>query len=693
MKVSLQWLNKYTELPLHNQEELNAVVDKIALQIVDVDERWLEKDKAVIDVDNKIITNRAYMFGHRGFAREVAIMLDQEWSGGKYPSLPAKATELPLEVKVEAPELCPRYTAVIIKGVKIGPSPEHLKKYLESIGIRSINNIVDITNFIMSDTGQPVHAFDYNFVKDKKIIVRRAYQEEKLTTLDGVTRDLHPEDLVIADAERAIGIGGVMGGGNSEISEDTTDIVLEVASFHPIHIRQTAKYHKLRTEAAMRFEKGPDPSNIPHVMALLVHMIQESAGGEVASDFIDINNLKESTVRYEPFELTFNASRINKLLGYDIDQKHVFQILSGFGIEVNLDDKDVWKLSIPSYRSDIKFAADVIEDIGRMYGYENIPNRPPVNQVVIPGINKKVEVTQKIRNTLTGSGLDEVITYPFIPEEDKQNFNLKGLIPILNPQTTDYKYLRSTLLPSLTHVVALNAKYFEEFGIFELARTFLRPNNVDSEDFITEQPREVETVTAMYYSQKEKEQSIFKLKGAVENVMTTLHIQNFSFTPDGEINIGNEKVGKIGLVDAKALHNNGIEIPVSYVELDLLPLLDHYVDVVQFKPVSKYPGTRLEYSVIIPSDQPIASIYQAIPTHQLIVDIQIKDIYRNLKEAGKKSVLIAVYIQSSDKNITASDAYDIGKWIETKLTSIPQLELRGSVQKPADYKPTDLHLE
>jgi phenylalanyl-tRNA synthetase beta chain len=368
------------------------------------------------------------------------------------------------------------------------------------------------------------------------------------------------------------------------------------------------------------------------------------------------------------------------------------QILNGFGIEVDEKSDEEWILNIPSYRSDIKFPADIIEDIGRMYGYQNVPNRPPVNQLVVPPTNRKIEVVQKVRAALTASGLDEVITYPFFSEVDKETFNLKGLIPIINPQSSDYKYLRSTLLPSLTKVVSLNARYFDHFGIFEVAKKFARPNgDTSSEEPLDEQPMEIETVTAMFFNQRDS--SIFELKGAVENVFTALHISNISFSENGTVKINHKKVGEIGLMDSKILHYYGVEYPVSYVELDLASLIENYVEVVQFKPISKFPGTKLDYSVMVPVNLPISEIEKAIPEHPYIVDKTVIDIYKNVKEQNKKSVSLRVFIQKMDENITANDAYDFGVWIENKLKQIPDLEIRGGgVSKPVDYQSTDLNL-
>jgi len=481
MKFSTNWLNKYTDLPTADLEKLNKIIDQIAYQIVDVDERWLSARDSVIDIDNKIVTNRPYCFGHRGLAREISVMLNQAYRGSQYPAMPAKTADLPVKVTVEDPDLCPRFTALAIKGVKVGPSPKWLVELIESVGQRSINNLVDITNFIMLDTAQPVHAYDYKKIESGHIIVRRAKEGEKVVTLDGVERILNQNILLITDEEKPIGIGGVMGAGNSEIDENTTDVILEIASFHPINIRQTAKFLKHRTDAVQRFEKGPDLTNIPSVMAEMAALVVETCGGEVASDYIDVANLDKSTLRVEPLKMEFDVKRVDKLLGFGIEEGFIERVFGGFEIKIDKNlEPSTWNLEIPTYRPDVKEPADLIEDIGRMFGYQNIPSITPVNRLAVPAKNLKLTVLNKVRKALTGSGLDEVITYPFISQKEMESlqpgtFNLQPeQIEIINPFSEEYKWLRPTLVGSHAKVVGLNAKYFDDFGIFEIARKFIK---------------------------------------------------------------------------------------------------------------------------------------------------------------------------------------------------------------------------
>jgi len=710
MKFNVAWLKKYTDLPEDNWE-LNQVIDRIATQIVDVDERNLDGNKTWFDVDNKIITNRPYCFGHRGMAREIAVMLNQDWRGGDFPNidLGLQTPILPVTVEVKDPDLCPRFTAISIKGVKIGPSPEWLVQELEAVGQRSINNLVDITNYIMLDTSQPVHAYDYHKIINAGIIVRRAIDGEKAVTLDGVDRTLDSEMVLITDAEKVIGIGGVMGCGNSEIDENTTDIILEVASFHPINIRQTARKLRHRTDAVTRFEKGPDIMNIENVQRALVGLVLELCGGEVASNLIDIKNLEFSKNRTESLKIEFDPSRVDRLLGFGVEGDFIDKVFDGFGIKKNEvitkhDEvgvaKEIWKVEIPTYRSDLKESADLIEDIGRMYGYQNIPKVVPVNGLVLPERNRKVTVLNKIRKALTSSGLDEVITYPFISEKDVnalKSVNLLGSyllgrkidepLALVNSLSEDYKFLRPTLIGSMAKVIGLNLKYFDKFGIFEISRRFL-PSVQEKKSYTedhgeSQRPEEVQVVTLGFYSKKEKENAVFELKGAIENLFAELRVSDYEINQNGEISINGKNVGRILILDRRFGDNYDIETPSIYAEILLDELIENYVDTVHFRQFSKFQGSRLDYSVFVPLNTPVASVEAAIPGNALIVEKKVSDVYRNQKEGlNKKSILVSIKLQKSDANITSEEVYEVGIQIENALRQIEGLEIRGGgIQK------------
>ena len=697
MKYSTNWLKKYVDLP-SNLEELNKIIDQIAYQIVDVDERWLgskENEDTVIDVDNKIITNRPYAFGHRGLAREIAVMLGKDWKGALYPILPKRSNneDLKLAVEVLDPELCPRFTAIAIRGIKVGPSPKWLVDALTSIGQRSINNIVDITNYIMFDTAQPVHAYDYDKIKDGHFIIRRAKQGEKVVTLDGVERVLDSEMVLITDSEKVIGIGGVMGAGNSEVDDNTTNIVLEIASFDPINIRQTAKKLKHRTDAVTRFEKGQDPKNILKVQPLLASLTMEVCGGEIASELIDINNLEFSNLRHEPLIMEFDHTRVDKLLGFGISEEFIRKVLGGFGIRLLDENENIWTLEIPTFRPDIKEPSDLIEDIGRMYGYQNIPVVTPVNELTIPPINPKVQVKTKSRKALNGSGLDEVLAFSFISAKDIQNLEKLGIpatsaVKIVNPLSNEYDYLRTSLIPSLAKFAALNLKYLNEFGGFEIARKYeknpAKSLPYDEDKGESQRPVETELISGIYFDKKNPENSLAKLKGALENLAYELRIGELRIDNLGGVLIGDQKIGQIQMLDSSYLAEYDIDVKCAVFEIELQGLVNNYVETIQFKDFSRFQGTKLEYSILIPENLSIQELKNYLPVHELIVKSEVLEVYRDKKKFGeKKSVLVRFDLQKMDGNLTSHEAYEVGQRIEESLKRAEGLEIRGGgVSKP-----------
>lgn len=684
MKFSLNWLNRYTPLPMGDKEKLNEIIDRIALQIVDVDERWIEEKDAIIDVDNKIITNRPYDFGHRGLAKEISIMLDQQYSGDNYPKIPPSTSHLPLEIEVKDPDLAPRFAGIVIKGVKVGPSTDFLKYAVESIGVRSINNIVDITNMIMLDTAQPVHAYDYKKIAQNKIVVRRAQAGEKVTTLDGVERILNENILLVTDPEKPIGIAGVMGALNSEIDETTTDIVLEVASFNPKNIRQTAKYLKHRTDAVTRFEKGIDPNNIANVMATLIETIIHVCGGEVSSDLIDVNNLNLSIVRTEPLLLDFNPQTVDKLLGFNLNIDFIKRILTGFNIEIAEKADSLWTLTIPSSRPDIKETADIIEDIGRMYGYQNIPDVIPVNQLVIPPVNNKITVRKTIRSILAASGLDEAITYSMISQKDVDTFNLKKPVRVVNPLSEDYLYMRSSLLPSLTKVVSHNAKFFDHFGVFEIARRFekrdveIQPYEKDKGQSL--QPLETEVLSGMFYSKLEKEKSVLILRNAIENLLNKLGFKKYKIDPSGNILLKDKVIGSFNVLTPIQLKEHELSYPVACVELNLQDLYDNFSETKTYVPYSKFQSSKLNYTVVLPESVPASEVTLKISelNDLKITNIDfVGEVYREPQRANFKSISIEIILQKNDGNLTDDEIYKTGVSIENKIKSITSAEIKG----------------
>jgi phenylalanyl-tRNA synthetase beta chain len=360
---------------------------------------------AVLDITTW--ANRADLLGVHGVAREVAALTgravrDPESTHGEG----ATSVEDRITVTVEDPDLCPRFTASFIEGVKIGPSPAWLQERLLRVGMRPINNVVDITNYVMLETGQPLHAFDYDRIRGKKIIARRAKPGEKLTTLDDIERDLDPDMLMICDGEGPVGLAGVMGGGNSEVSESTTNVLLEIANFNPGSIRRTSTLLKLRTEASLRFEKGLGPEVPLYAQHRALHLFEQLTGGTVAAGIVDVYPGKQP-----PKTIILEAARIRGVLGIEIAPDEVRDVLGGLGFLVHHLPPDRYSVQPPYWRPDVEIPEDVIEDLGRIYGYDKLPATSLEGALPEPEFNAVYDVREELRDAAVAAGLQEVINY------------------------------------------------------------------------------------------------------------------------------------------------------------------------------------------------------------------------------------------------------------------------------------------
>ncbi|OGF22899.1 phenylalanine--tRNA ligase subunit beta, partial [Candidatus Falkowbacteria bacterium RBG_13_39_14] len=467
-------------------------------------------DDVIFDIDNKSITNRPDLWSHYGIAREIAAIYGLKLAHGKIPPIPpfkkgGETTPYPpipplkkgeaefiadIKVDVKDPDLCPRYMAVAMRGIKIEPSPEWLQKRLSAVGMRTINNIVDITNFVMLELGQPMHAFDVSKLKtnnsELEIIVRRAggrddrvSTTDNIITLDGVDRELDNTILVIADSEKPIAIAGVMGGENSEIDDNTTEIILESANFEKVNNRKTASKLGLRTEASARYEKGLDPKLCEQALSRCVELIREVIPGvAISSDVVDVGAGPSAC----PF-IEISLDYIRKKMGVAIEEKRVAEILVSLGFEVDRDainrvsitDK-IFKITVPSWRAtgDISIPDDIIEEIARIYGYDDIEPRMPKVFLEPPLENKERSLERRVKNILSFSfGMNEASNYSFVNEKQLENLGIREkCVRLANPISAEHTLLRPSLIPNLLNNVKDNLRYFDEFAIFEIGSIF-----------------------------------------------------------------------------------------------------------------------------------------------------------------------------------------------------------------------------
>lgn len=494
-------------------------------------DKKLEKDlgKDIVEVlnlkediiDFEITSNRPDCLSIEGLGRETAVSLKKPFKNPR-KNIDEMQVETKLEleglkVDIEAPDLCYRYVARMVKNVKIAPSPEWMVRRLKACGVRSINNIVDITNYVMLEMGQPMHAFDINSIEGKHITVRRAKKDEKIITLDEQERELDENNLVIADEKKAVAIAGVMGGLNSEIEEDTKTVVFESAVFYGGSVRKTAKKVGLRTESSSRFEKGLSAENALRAANRAVELVALLGVGEVVEGKIDVYPTKQKTN-----QIPFDVPKINSLLGTNLSKQEMIDILEQLEIKVEND------IAIaPYFRMDLEFVADIAEEIGRFYGYDKLDTTLIKADTTLGIRNKEQNIQKKVKEVLVNSGFSEIYTYGFVSEKDLEKSNIKEeikkyAIVLQNPLSDEYKLMRPTTIPSMMQTLAINNnKKNKQVKLFDLSRSY---KNEKQEVEQGEVPLQEEILTIGMYGE---DVDFYSLKGILENILEAIHINHY----------------------------------------------------------------------------------------------------------------------------------------------------------------------
>ena len=609
-------------------------------------------------VDFEITNNRPDCYSIIGLARESAAAFGMKMKHHEPVVHGSEAGSIfeHLDVEVPAENLCNRYTARMVANVKIGPSPKWLRQRLRANGIRPINNIVDITNYVMLEYGQPMHAFDYRYVGSHKIVVREAEEGETLTTLDGVVRNLKPGMLVIADDTKAIGLAGIMGGENSEIMDDTTTVVFESANFDGTSIRQTALALGMRTDASGKFEKHLDPMlTLPAVQRAceLVEMLQ---CGDILDGTIDILNYIP-----EPKTLPLEPEKINRLLGTEISKEDMVKYLNLLEIPVEGDT-----ILVPSFRPDLNLMADIAEEVGRSFGYNEIPTTA-FKTSTQGGYTPFMMLENKAGQLCRALGYSEIITYSFVsPAIFDQirlpaDSSLRNAMRIQNPLGEDTSIMRTIALPSMLEILGRNSNYHNKAAkLYELAKIYLP---VEGQVL----PEEPKMLLLGAYGPKE---NFFTLKGELEAILNGMRMPKASYTavkdnPSyhpgrcAKVTINGVDVGFMGQVHPLAAKNFGIEAEVYCAELNFTKLFDMMLPEPTYTPLPKYPTVTRDLSVLCDESMTVAEVQNVMAdaAGKLLRGIQLFDIYRGTGvPEGKKSVSFSLELRADDRTLTDADS-------------------------------------
>ncbi len=617
--------------------------------------------------DLELTPNRPDCFSVLGIAREVAaitgveviepaISYDQDFSDGSSVS-----------VEIVDSDLCRRYTASVIEGVKVAQSPHWLQDRLIKAGQRPINNVVDVTNYVMLEYGQPLHAFDLSNLRGERVIVRPAEGGERFETLDGTNHTLQSPMLVIGDAERSIALAGVMGGLNTEMKDSTTAVLLESATFDPINTRRTAQALRIRTEASSRFEKGLQPDLAPIALRRAIDLIIECAGGKVRGGIVD----KYPKPQDRPTVL-FSMDRLHKVLGMDVPKAQADRILSGLGFELNWINDSEARITVPYWRSDISQQDDLVEEIARIIGYDEIPTTTLSNEIPPYRSQPARELRERVRDALVKCGMQETISYPLttlasLEMTSNVEYNTEPL-RVVHPMSNELEYLRTNLRGSLMSTLSTNQRHFDGgFRIFEVGRVYIPRKD----DLPIEKEMAVGLVSGLRVAgdwlSSAEAFDFFDAKGIIETFLQLMNLEAtfepvvqrmFAAGRCAELFINGKSVGVIGEVDNKVLDSFDIELsPVALFELDLEVLLESMPDSeMKYIPLSRYPGAYQDLSVVLDSNISSSNIQEVIERRDIVISSKLFDIYQGdgIPE-GKKSLTYRVLFQLQDRTLTGEE--------------------------------------
>ena len=652
MLVCWEWLSQYTNL--------TTTADDLALQFamsgLNHEGTELVGEDTVIDLE--VTSNRSDCLGHIGVAREASVLLSQPL---KIPTASPKTISDPasshISVRNDFVEACPQYTARVIRGVKVGPSPDWLKRRLEAIGIASVNNVVDVTNYVMMECGQPLHAFDLSRLKGNQIVVRPAAKAEKLIAIDHREYELDQQMVVIADAEAPVALGGVMGGAESEVSEKTTDLLIEAAAFTPLSIRRTARKLKLHSPSSFRFERRPDPQGLDWASLRCCDLILEVAGGSLCDGVVIAGTGTES-----PQPVTLRRRQLKRILGIDIPTERTDTILSQLGCEMAESSSEEVTVVPPSWRGDLTREADLIEEVARIHGYDKIPEDVTVPMTVAQKRPKDI-VLSRVRNCLSAAGIDEAMTPSVVPERVDSagsTWSQRSGLATETSMLQGAKVLRRSILPSL-----LTAKYENQaqanydVSLYEVANIYLPRQDAAA------LPVEQSTLSILTGA------DLRRLRGVVEEIIAQTCPPNsdvqWSITESEifesgtamQVSVGSNVVGFVGEIAGKTRSEFSLQGTLVGAEISLDVLSSNLQEVRTTLNVSPYPAVSRDLNFILSESTNWGELSECCETAggELLRRVEYRETYRDAKKDGDdtKRILLSLTFQSNERTLTGDE--------------------------------------
>lgn len=674
MIVSWNWLTEYVDLKMSHDD----LVDRLTMS--GLNHEGTEPMGADQAIDLEVTSNRADCLGHIGVAREVAALYDIPLNiPDPQPATTSESIDQQCSVEITSPETCGRYTARLIKGVKIGPSPDWMQKRLQTLGIGIVNNVVDATNYVMLECGQPLHAFDFAKINGRKIVVRTALADEEFEAIDHRTYKLDVGMCVISDAKGPVALGGVMGGADSEVSDETTDVLIEAAYFDQLAIRVAARKLKLHSPSSFRFERNVDSMKLDWASRRVCELILETAGGELLDGFIDVG--QEPVI---PDPVTLRFAQLQRLLGIEIPTDFVAPTLEKLGLAIQSSTADSITVIPPSWRKDLTREVDLVEEVGRIYGFEKIPDN--INVPMAASYRPKTDrVIDKVRSVMTAAGFDEAVTPSLVPKPWSDAFSpwtdspplissqpMLGVLEEYSQNIGAVNLLRRSLIPSLLEVRRINEYRFNaDVNLFETAKVYLPVGDHE----IPEQPTKLAIVSI---------RDFFAVKGVIETlirnidpaaslVITECDHDLLDNSQSGELKIGEQVLGWIGTVSISAKKLFGLRSDATVAELDIGLLEQKAILIPRHVNQSSFPPVARDFNFIVENAVHWSDLESTVRAAcgPLLESVEYRETFRDEKRDGpnKKRLLLSVVLRSDDSTLTGQQAEDVCKSIISSCES------------------------